>query len=88
MFVIIARCRLDLRLQAGDGSTLDNGVAIGNCTAPSDAAPIEAESVTPEFAESVKPEFNGASESRFPKRAACSSSSRFPKRAACSSSHR
>ena len=57
-----ARRLLDLLLQAGDGSTLDNGVPIGNCTAPSDAAPTEAESVIPEFAESVKPEFNGAAE--------------------------
>ena len=57
-----ARRRLDLPLQAGDGSTLDNGVPIDNCTAPSDAAPTEAESVKPEFAESVKPEFSGVTE--------------------------
>ena len=32
-----ARRRLDLPLQAGDGSTLDNGVpTLGNCTVPSE----------------------------------------------------
>ena len=67
-----ARRRLDLPLQAGYGRTLDNGVPtesaidsdvpLGNCMAPSDAAPTEAESSILEFAESVKPEYNGASE--------------------------
>ena len=59
VFKILARLRLELRLQAGEGnmsvnvpteSTIDIGVPLGNCTVPLDSVTETAMDV-PEFAE-------------------------------------
>ena len=60
VFKILARLRLELRLQAGEGnmsvnvpteSAIDIGVPLGNCTVPSDSVTPEAALDFPEFAE-------------------------------------